>query len=139
MAVEPAWAKKAPARRRISLTRLSSWFSRSSSLMRRALVVLTPSRCPVSCSCRYTQLHNVCVVQPILGQWPGSPPTASFTRGVSQTPCARHARGPRGRTSLTSSSWFYLLKDWSLLQTLGVSKLVKFVGLMAVICRFDNY
>ena len=117
-----AWAEKAPARHRISLTRLSSRFSRSSSLMRRASAVLTPSRCPVSRSCCASSCTASVSCSRSWGQWPGLPPTASCTRGAPRAPCAWHARGPRGRTSLTSSSWLHLLKDWSLLQTRGGSE-----------------
>ena len=62
-----AWAKNALASFSISLARRSSLFSRSSSLIRWASLVVTPSRTPVSTSTRLTHSCSVCGTQPIFG------------------------------------------------------------------------
>ena len=67
VAVELRLGEKSACQTQDLIDLLELPFSRSSSLMRRASAVLTPSRCPVSRSCRRIQLHSVCVVQPILG------------------------------------------------------------------------
>src|SRR3546814_5416461 len=62
-----AWAKNALASFSISLARRSSLTSRSSAFTRCASAVVTPSRTPLSISCRWTQLSKVCGTQPIFG------------------------------------------------------------------------
>ena len=60
-----AWAKKAAALRKISLARLSSRFSRSSSLKRAASSLVVPGRFPVSTSILLSHERSVSGVQPI--------------------------------------------------------------------------
>src|SRR5450830_1339501 len=62
-----AWAKNALASLSISLARRNSLTSRSSSFMRCASVVVTPSRMPASTSARLTHSFKVCGTQPIFG------------------------------------------------------------------------
>ncbi len=90
-----ACAKYALARRRISLARFSSRTSRSSSLIRAVLALLTPSRWPVSRSFCRTQAYSVWAVQPIFAaiDW-----IAAHCDGCSLR-CSNTIRTERSRTS----------------------------------------
>lgn len=65
-AVEPPWVKNAEALRRILSARLSSRFSRTSSLSRCRSLVVRPGRRPASSSAWRTHLRSVAAEQPIL-------------------------------------------------------------------------
>lgn len=88
-----AWAKKALATLRISLARLSSRISRSSSLMRGSAEgwgLRGKRPCESSCS-RSEQCNQSCWTPP---RWP---PTGSRVTPGLRRPFAPHARGLRGK------------------------------------------
>ncbi len=90
-----AWTKKADALRRISLARLSSRFSRSSSLSHSRSELVIPTRSPWSRSARRTHLRKVSGVQPILF---AIEPIAAHWDACSPW-CSNTSRTARSRTS----------------------------------------
>ena len=94
-----AWARKARARRMISLALRSSRTSRSSALTRAPSAVVSPGRWPVSRSCWRTQRRSVPGVQQILA--------AIDTMGAYCDPYAL-AASPTIRTARSITSGEYL-------------------------------
>ena len=99
-----AWAKNALASFRISLALRSSRFSRSSSLIRWASAVETPSRWPESTSCCFTQVCKVCGTQPILSAMDSM---AAHCDGCYAR-CSSTRRTARSRTSGENFGDFFM-------------------------------